>query len=159
VHYSAQAAIILIGLLASLSLSGFLRGRIYDRARAAWNVRMRVDGIALDRLRPTGQRHALAAATLLFVACAIPASMLDGRRPWRFKLFVGAAMVCGVGWVFRRFRPAGSVDPAKPGWLLSLARAVRTSPSAVRAYRYVAQTLAPIGFLTLSGILALSLVH
>ena len=55
VRSPAQAAIIIIGLLASLRLSGFLQGRICDRARAAWNVRMRVDGMALDRLpdRPT----------------------------------------------------------------------------------------------------------
>jgi hypothetical protein len=158
VRSPAQAAIILIGLLASLGLSGFLQGRICDRARGAWNVRMRVDGMALDRLRPVGQRHALATTTLVFVACAIAAPMLDSP-PWLFKLFVGAAIVCGVLWVFRRFRPAESVDPENPGWLLGLARAARTSPSAVRAYRYVARTLAPIGFLALSGILALSLVH
>ena len=158
VRSPAQAAMILIGLLASLGFSGFLQGRIYDRARAAWNVRMRVDGMALDRLRPTGQRHALAATTLVFVACAIAASMLDGP-PWLFKLFVGVAIVCGVVWVLRRFWPAKSVDPAKPGWLLGLARAARTSPGAVRAYRYVARTLAPFGFLVLSGLLALSLVH
>ena len=158
VRSPAQAAIIIIGLLASLRLSGFLQGRICDRARAAWNVRMRVDGMALDRLRPTGQRHALATTTLVLIACAIAASMLDGP-PWLFRLFVGVAIVCGVLWIFRRFRPAASVDPAKPGWLLGLARAARTSPSAVRAYRYVAQTLAPMGFLALSGLLALSLVH
>jgi hypothetical protein len=158
VRSPAQAAMILIGLLASLRLSGLLQGRIRDRARTAWNVRMRVDGMALDRLRPTGQRHALAATTLVFVACAIAAAMLDGP-PWLFKLFVGAAIVCGVLWAFRRFRPAKSVDPAKPGWLLGLARAARTSPGAVRAYRYVAQTLAPMGFLALSGLLALALVH
>ena len=158
VRSPAQAAIIIIGLLASLRFSGLLQGRICDRARAAWNVRMRVDGMALDRLRPTGQRHALATTTLVLIACAIAASMLDGP-PWLFKLFVGVAIVCGVLWAFRRFRPAASVDPAKPGWLLGLARAARTSPGAVRAYRYVAQTLAPMGFLALSGILALSLVH
>jgi hypothetical protein len=158
VRSPAQAVIILIGLLASLRFSGLLQGRICDRARAAWNVRMRVGGMALDRLRPTGQRHALATTTLVLIACAIAASMLDGP-PWLFKLFVGVAIVCGVLWAFRRFRPAASVDPAKPGWLLGLARAARTSPGAVRAYRYVAQTLAPMGFLALSGILALSLVH
>jgi uncharacterized protein (DUF2235 family) len=150
VRSPAQAAIIIIGLLASLRLSGFLQGRICDRARAAWNVRMLVDGMALDRLRPTGQRHALATTTLVLIACAIAASMLDGP-PWLFRLFVGVAIVCGVLWVLRRFRPAKSVDPAKPGWLLGLARAARTSPGAVRAYRYVAQTLAPIGFLALSA--------
>src|SRR4029453_434766 len=115
VRSPAQAAIILIGLLASLRLSGLLQGRIRDRARTAWNVRMRVDGVALDRLRPTGQRRAVAATPLGFVACAIAAAMLDGP-PWLFKLFVGATIVCGVLWAFRRFRPAKSVDPEKPGW-------------------------------------------
>jgi hypothetical protein len=158
VRSPAQAAMILIALLASLSFSGFLQSRIYDRARAAWNVRMRVDGMALDRLRPTGQRHALAAITIFFLACAMAAFMLNGP-PWLFKLFVVAAIVCGALWAFRRFRPAASVVPAKPGWLLGLSRAARTSPSAVRAYRYVAQTIAPFGFLVLSGLLALALVH
>jgi uncharacterized protein (DUF2235 family) len=158
VRSSAQATMLLIGLLASLRLSGFLRGRICDRARTAWNVQMQIDGMALDRLRPTGQRHALATATLVFVICAIAALLLGGR-PWLVKLCVSAATICGGLWAFRMLRPAISVDPAQPGWLLGLARALRTSPSAVRTYRYVAQTLAPLGFLLLSGLLVLSLVH
>jgi hypothetical protein len=159
VHYSAQAALVVFALFASLAFSAFLRKRICDRARAAWNVQTRVNGIALDRLRPTGQRHALAKAWLIFTALAIAARTLS-RPPWLVVLFVAGAIVCGLGWVFRRFvRPAGSVSPATPGLLLDFVRRVRTSPTAVRAYRFVARTLAPIGFLALTAGLAISLAH
>ena len=159
VRNPAGAALVVVALFASLGFSGFLRKRICDRARGAWNVRTRVSGVAIDRLRPTGQRHALAKATLIFVVLAIAAGALSSPS-WLFVLFVSSAIGCGLGWAFRRFvRPAGRTNPATPGLLLGLARIARTSPTAVRAYRFVARTLAPMAFLALTAALAISLTH
>ena len=78
-----------------------------------------VRGVAVDPLRPTGQRHALATATLIFVVLTIAARALSSP-PSLFGLFVCAAIVCGFGWAFRRFvRPAGRTNPATPGFLLN----------------------------------------
>lgn len=159
VRNPAGAALVVVALFASLSFSGFLRKRICDRARGAWNVRTRVRGVAVDRLRPTGQRHALATATLIFVVLAISAWALSSP-PWLFALFVCSAMVCGLGWAFRRFvRSARRTNPATPGFLLNFARVVRTSPAAVQGYRFVARTLAPMAFLAVTAALALSVTH
>jgi uncharacterized protein (DUF2235 family) len=152
------ATLIGVGLIASLGLSAFLQRRICDRARAAWNVRPKFSGIKLDRLAPTGQRHALAKATLVFIAFAIGASALSDER-WLFYLFAGAAIGFGLWWAFRMYRPAQSVDPANPNAFLLIARKARTSKPAVRAYRFVAQKLAPAAFLALSGLLIASLAH
>jgi hypothetical protein len=159
VRNPAGAALVVVALFASLGFSGFLRKRICDRARGAWNVRTRVRGVAVDRLRPTGQRHALATATLIFVILAIAARALSSP-PWLFVLFVSSAIACGLGWAFRRFvRPAGRTNPATPGFLLNFARVVRTSPAAVQAYRFVARTLAPMAFLALTAALAIAVTH
>jgi uncharacterized protein (DUF2235 family) len=158
VRNPAGAALIVVGLIASLGLSAFLQRRIGDRARAAWNVRPRVGSIQLDRLAPTGQRNALAKATLVFIAVAIGARVLSDDR-WLFNLFAGAALVFGLWWAFRRYRPAGSVDPTNPNTFLLIARKARTSKPAVRAYRFVAQKLAPAFFLAVSGLLVVSLAH
>jgi hypothetical protein len=53
--------------------------------------------------------------------------------------------------------PPGRIDPAKPGVLLSFARAARTNLRAVAAYRYVAQTVLPALFLLVSGLAVLAL--
>jgi uncharacterized protein (DUF2235 family) len=50
--YPAEAAIVLIVLLASLGISWFLQRRIRDRARAAWNVPMQGGEMAPDRDPP-----------------------------------------------------------------------------------------------------------
>jgi uncharacterized protein (DUF2235 family) len=154
----AGAALIALGLIASLGLSGFLQRRICDRARAAWNVRPKAGGMQLDRLAPVGQRHALAKATLVFIVFAIGAWVLSDQR-WLFICFAGAAVLFGSWWAFRRWRPAQSVDPANPDALLLMARKVRTSERAVRLYRFVAQKLAPAAFLVVSGIVVASLAH
>ena len=159
VRNPAGAALVVVALFASLGFSGLLRKRICDRARGAWNVQMRVSGVAIDRLRPTGQRHALANATLIFVVLAIAARALSSP-PWLFLLFVCSAIACGLGWAFRRFvRPAGRTNPATPGFLLNFARLVRTSPATVLGYRFVARTLAPMAFLAVTAALAISVAH
>jgi uncharacterized protein (DUF2235 family) len=152
------ATLIIIGLLASLRISGFLQRRICDRARAAWNVRPNVGNIKLDRLAPTCQRHALAKATVVFTAFAIGAWFLSDER-WLFILFAGAAILFGLWWAYRRYRRAPSVDPTNPNALLHFARKARTSRTAVQAYRFVAQKLAPAAFLAVSALLVASLAH
>lgn len=152
------AALVVIGLLASLGLSGFLQRRICDRARAAWNVRPKVGKITLDRLAPTGQRHALAKATLVFVVFAIGAWALNAK-PWLIAAFAAAAIVFGGWWAYRRKNRAPRMNAANPNALLWLARKARTSKDAVRAYRFVAQTLAPAVFLVVSGLLLAALAH
>jgi len=154
----AAAALIAVGLIASLGLSGFLQRRICDRARAAWNVRPKVGGIKLDRLAPTGQRHALAKATFVFIMFAIGAWVLSDQR-WLFICFAAAAAAFGLWWAFRMWRPPETVDPANPSTLLLVARRARTSRPAVRAYRFVAQILAPAAFLALGGLFVASLAH
>jgi len=159
VRNPAGAALVVVALFASLGFSGLLRKRICDRARGAWNVQTRVSGVVIDCLRPTGQRHALANATLIFVVLAIAARALSSP-PWLFLLFVCSAIACGLGWAFRRFvRPAGRTNPAMPGFLLNFARVVRTSPAAVLGYRFIARTLAPMAFLAVTAALALSVTH
>ena len=49
------------------------------------------------------------------------------------------------------------VDPAKPGFSLSIARKLRTASWSVGAYRFAAQKAAPIGFLFLAAVAVLSL--
>jgi hypothetical protein len=142
----------------SLGVSTILQGRICDRARAAWNVRQKIDGKPLDRLAPTGQRHALAKTTLVFTAFAIGAWLLSGER-WLLNLFAGAAIVFGLWWAYRMWRPAETVDPANPNAALRFARELRTSEPAVRAYRIVAQKIAPALFLFVTGVLVVSLAH
>jgi uncharacterized protein (DUF2235 family) len=148
------AVFVLLGLYVSLRFSAVLQGRICDRARAAWNV-----GGALDRLVPTGQRHALAKATLVFIGLAIAARFLsDG--PWLFGISAAGAVGFFLWWALLMHRgPAGRVDPAKPGFFLGFARSMQTTKWTGGLYKCLAQTLAPGGFLALSGILAVFLAH
>ena len=166
VRNPAVAVLVVIALLASLRFSGRLQGRICDRARAAWscdaaraihNVGRKAGTIQVDRLQLTDQRHALAGTTLVFAALAIGSFKLSAP-----SLGIAAAVVAILSallWTWRMLRPPGQIDPAKPGVLLSLARALRTSPGAVAAYRYVAQTVLPAVFLVASGLVVLALGH
>jgi uncharacterized protein (DUF2235 family) len=158
VRHPVQAVVLIVALLASLGFSAFLQRRICDRARAAWGVRDQVDGIALDRLRLTGQRHAFAKATLVFIVLTIGAWALSDSTLLLVSLVLGAVLFALL-WAWRSLRPPGSIDPAKPGLLLSLARALRTSAEAVAGYRFVAQKLAPALFLVLAALLILSIGH
>jgi hypothetical protein len=167
VRNPAVAVLVLVALLASLRFSSRLQGRICDRARSAWNcdaaraannVGRRRDAAHVDRLRLTGQRHALAVTTLVFAALAIGSFNLSGPPALGITAAAGA-VVSALFWIWRLARPPGRIDPAKPGFLLSLARAMRTSPQAVAAYRYVAQTILPAGFLLLTGSAVLAVGH
>jgi uncharacterized protein (DUF2235 family) len=161
------AVLVLIALLASLRFSGRLQGRICDRARAAWNcdaarandqIGKRMGPIQVDPLRLTGQRHALAVATIIFAVLSIGSFNLSG--PLWLSIAAGTGAVgFALLWIWRMVRPAGRIDPAKPGFLLSLARAARTSPWAVAAYRYTAQTVLPLGFLLLTGLAVVAVLH
>jgi hypothetical protein len=166
VRNPAAAVLVVIALLASLRFSSRLQGRICDRARAAWNcdvaraahnVGRKAGATQVDRLRLTGQRHALAVTTLVFAALAIGSLKLSAT-----SLGIAAAagaIVFALLWTWRMLRPPGDIDPAKPGVLLSFARATRTSPRAVAAYRYVAQTMLPAVFLLVSGLAVLAVGH
>jgi hypothetical protein len=155
---SSGAALILAGVLASVGLSGLLQRRIRDRSRAAWNVRPRFGGIHVDHLAPEGQRHALAKAAFFFVVFAIGAGAISETR-WLTYLFAGAAIVFGLWWAYRRWRPAASMDPVAPNAALWVARKLRTSDPALRAYRFMAQKAAPAAFLAASILLVTSLAH
>ncbi|MDQ6703582.1 MAG: DUF2235 domain-containing protein [Pseudomonadota bacterium] len=161
VRNSAGAALIIVGLLVSLRFSAVLQQRIRDRARAAWNV----DTRAVDRLAPTGQRQALARATLFFIAFAIGTLALS-NPPWAishappfFWFSALGAIVFGLWWAFRRFRPAGRVNPEEPGFFLGIARIMQTNKWTVCGYKFLAQKFVPGGFLVLSAILAVFLTH
>jgi hypothetical protein len=158
------AVIIILALLASLRFSSRLQGRICDRARAAWNcdaaraAGKRASAVKVQRLRPTGQRHALAVATIVFVALAIAAKGLSDR-PSVWKAAALGAVAFGLLWMWRMLRPPAPTDPAKPGFLLSVARALRTNERAVAAYRCAALTVLPACFIVVCGLAALVLAH
>src|SRR5262249_2163186 len=66
VSASPQLAVnIVLLFVISLVVSKFLERRIVDRARAAWNVQPKIDDVEIKRLRLAGQRHALAAASVV----------------------------------------------------------------------------------------------
>jgi hypothetical protein len=147
------AVLIVAGFLVSLRFSGFLRRRIYDRARAAWNPRGQVGRMAVNRLALTGQRHALTRGLLVFAALAAGVWMLGGVKHYLlFTLFASLAGACLVSTLYRISFSAGTIDPAKPGLFLDLARKARKSTCAVRCYRYVAQSIIPAGLLILCAI-------
>ena len=106
----------------------------------------------------TGQRHALAVATLVLAALAIAALKLSDSR-WLWIVAAAGTGVFALLWTWRMLWPPGRIDPAKPGVLLSFARAARTNLRAVAAYRYVAQTVLPALFLLVSGLAVLALGH
>jgi hypothetical protein len=153
------AAVLVIGaLILSLGLSAFLQRRICDRARAAWSERVQAGRAKVNRLKMTGQRHALAKSTIVFLLLTI-ITWTPPSPPWLPKAFGAIFVLSLVLWIFRMIRPAGNINPSSPGWLLMLARKARTSPGTVATYRYVAQTLAPIFFILCAAMLVLALVH
>ena len=66
-------------------------------------------------------------------------------------------VVFGALWAYRMFRPPGSVDPAKPGFFLNIARKMQTTRWAKCAYKFAAQEALPFGFLVLAAFAVLSL--
>ncbi len=150
---------VIIGVLfvLSLALSTFLQRRIHDRARAAWNVQR--TGPKADRLKPTGQRHAL--LTLTMIGAVLTGFTIPVANDNKYLLATIAifTVVFFALYLYRRIRPSGAVDPSHPRFPLSLARSLRTSPRWVSRYRWVAQTLAPILFIAAVGYLALCVVN
>jgi len=159
VRNPAGATLIVTGLLASLAFSAFLQRRISDRARAAWNVRAPVDGMELDRLPLPGQRHALVTGAIVFGALAAGVWMLEGgRNSLLFDFFAFLFITCVLFRYVKR-GPPRTFDPARPGFLLGLARKARESDLAVTCYRFTARTVAPAMFLLLCAIIVTSLAH
>ena len=152
------AVLLIVGLVASLGLSAFLQRRICDRARAAWSEREQEGKIKVDRLKITGQRHALAKSTFFLLGLTIAAWIAEAYL-WLILLFGAAFIASLVFWMFRLKNPAGKIDPSAPGGLLGIARSARTSRGAVRYYRWFAQTIAPIFFILCAAILVAVLVH
>gem|GEM_PF-3652763 len=74
-------------------------------------------------------------------------------------VFAGGTVVFGALWAYRMFRPPGSVDPAKPGFFLNIARKMQTTRWAKCAYKFAAQEALPFGFLVLAAFAVLSLGH
>lgn len=140
----AVAILILFG--AMLALSGFLRRRIHDRSRAAWRVQARVDGNELDRLRLTGQSRAGLSGAILFSIVAALAWVSNADTP----LVIACAIVAAASFVFfiwRKFVDAGSIDADHPGFLLWIARWLRTQAIVLFVYRWFARTALPAFFL------------
>jgi uncharacterized protein (DUF2235 family) len=162
---------LVLALVASLALSGVLRARICDRARAAWNVSLPVCGRTIDRLRPTGQARGWMTATVAFLVFAIVAYRPDDQVSGLSIASVVSgllALACLSFWSIRRFEPMArmahvgvprAIDPARPGRLLAFARAARTNGQAVSAYRFMARTIGPFCFILLSVIVVFSLAH
>lgn len=150
-QHPVAAAAVLVGLVLSLRFSAHLQGRISDRARAAWNV-----GTRVNHLKPTGQRGALLKTAMWFAAFAIGAWAVRPNIRW-IVVFAGGTLVFGSLWAYRMFRPPGSVDPAKPGFFLNIARKMQTTRWAKSAYKFAAQEALPFGFLVLAAFAVLIL--
>ncbi len=156
----AEALLIVVMLLTSLRMSGFLQRRIYDRARAAWGQKGQVAGIDVNRLKLTGQRDALMRGALAFGALAAGTLIFGGAAHLRlFAFFALLGIACAAFRLYRAKVPPGDIDPANPGLLLRFARKLRRSPPALRCYRFVAQTAAPALFLGLCAIAFSALAH
>ena len=74
------------------------------RARRGAEFRQR-----FKRLKPTGQRHALATTTIVFIALAIAAGSLSENRPWIWKTAALCAIAFALFWVWRTLRPPGPI--------------------------------------------------
>jgi uncharacterized protein (DUF2235 family) len=159
------AASVLIGLFVNLGLSATLQQRIWDRARAAWIV-----DPAKKPLLPTGQRGALFGTALCLAVFAVAAWVLkcDPSDPrcdprsgtlWSMS-FASVAAIFGTLWFFRRYirRPV-PMNPANPGFLVSLTRKLRTARWSTLTYTITAQYALPAIFLILAGVAVLSLGH
>jgi len=149
---SPQPAVnIVLLFIISLAISGVLKRRIQDRARAAWNVQPKVGDKKIDRLRLAGQRHALATAA---VVLAIVAYFSYGNWKSFWAAVIGAVLSALV--VFFRRKEPKKVDPANPPAALWIARELRNSKKAVAAYRWAAQTGFPALFILIVAWLAAS---
>lgn len=151
---SPQVAVnVVLLFVISLIVSGFLRRRILDRARAAWNVQPKVDGTDIKRLRLAGRRHALLAAAIVLVIVAALAFLSDAS--WVAWPAAVVAAVCAALFLSQGKEPK-EIDPAHPPILLATARYLRNSPTAVGIYRWVAQSALPAVFILAVAWLALS---
>jgi uncharacterized protein (DUF2235 family) len=144
--HGSLAAAVLISFGAMLALSQFLRRRISDRSRAAWRVQARVDGNELDRLRLTGQSRAALSGAIGF---AIIAALAYAGKADNLLVIASAiaAVACLVLFIRRKFVDAGSIDAAHPGFLLSVARWLRTQDIVLAIYRWFARIALPAFFL------------
>jgi uncharacterized protein (DUF2235 family) len=151
VSASPQVAVnVVLLFIISLVVSSFLRNRIQDRARAAWNVQPRVADQDIDRLRLAGRRHALLAAAIVLAIVAV-----FSRGNWlSFAAAVIGALWCAGIVVFQR--EPKKVDPVHPPLLLRIARTLRDSTTAVAFYRWAARTAFPALFILAVAWLALS---
>lgn len=152
VSAAPQVAVnVVLGFFVSLVISKFLALRIKDRARAAWNVQPRVGDDEIKRLRLAGQRHALFVAFIIFGLVA--------WFSWPNCTSSAVAAVLSVGsllMVILRRKEPKTVDPEHPPILLQLARSLRDSWIAVRAYRALGQFVFPALFIIVVLCLALS---
>ena len=156
--HGSLAVFILVLFGISLRLSSLLQRRIGDRSRAAWQVQARVDGQALDRLRLTGQQRAGLQAGIGFAVL--------GGLAWGGNADVLLVIVCGLAsaagftlFVRRKFVDAGRIDVAHPGFLLEVARWLRTEPYVLAVYRWFARVVLPAFFLIACVVGVISGVH
>jgi hypothetical protein len=152
-HNPPLAVNIVLAFIISLAVSGILQRRIQDRARAAWNVQPKVGNEEIYRLRLGGQRHAL---TVAAVVLGIVAGTYLWYGNWKsFLVWITGAVLSALLLFFRRKKPM-TVDPAHPPFALWTARCLRNNKSAVKAYRWVAQTGFPMLFILIVAWLAVS---
>jgi uncharacterized protein (DUF2235 family) len=149
---SPQLAVnIVLLFIFSLVLSNFLKLRIQDRARASWNVQPKVGNIDIDRLRLSGQRHALAAAAI--VLCIVAAFSYGNWKSFGAAI-IGAAL-SAILFLSRRKEPK-KIDPSHPPAALWIARELRNCKLAVAIYRWFARTALPAGFILIVAWIAVS---
>lgn len=164
-EFPIRSLIIAIGIGALLAVSAWLKLRIHDRARVAWGALALTP--ALSQRRRGTQRQLAARATLFFAVWTLLSWTLqdgEGEAARHIdelnKALLGITLLGAVTWVVLLLRPAPApASTVNPGWLLGVARCLRTSNAMVAVYRFGAKTLAPLFFLALTGLLGLTLVN
>lgn len=146
------------GIGLCLWIGKFLRIRIHDRARAAWNIDHEVDGANSDKTRKDAQRRIFWNTALIFLLAAFLALII--APPPTIKVLITAAVLFGIAVIaallaVRLGRDETKAQANTPPATLRFARAIRTNDGAISLYRFLKNTGLPFVFLALTSLLLL----
>jgi uncharacterized protein (DUF2235 family) len=156
--------LLLVAIAGTFKWSGFLEGRILDRAAQIWKLRPvenRREWLKQSRERWSAGTRLLVLATLAGFAWA----MWKGDTAWRIGTLIGVLASIVLLLVRRRYdarREERLKDPTAgetPAWGLRFARALRTSPALVALWRFFAIKVIPFAFaiaVLLAGVFVLN---
>ncbi|SFK71018.1 DUF2235 domain-containing protein [Methylocapsa palsarum] len=175
-EHAVSAALVATALFLNLSISSVLQSRICDRARAGWNM-----GIRSNYLRLTGRRGGAIGFAMSLFGLAIGAwsTHLGWAKPVDFSViaflfatsfgfYVLWRTLCRKAKIAQQNEPqtqesrppkSEELDPKHPGFLLGIARKMRTNGWAASAYGDVEKRLMPRIVLFLSVLATLLLLN